>query len=64
MRRGRVVRKHVIVFLVALLVLIPTNFVVSPRNPWWLYVLMAWLPLIAAHTAWSMGLFERRKEGM
>jgi hypothetical protein len=31
--------------------------------PWWLWVLIAWMPLIAGHTAWSMGLFDRNKEG-
>jgi hypothetical protein len=62
-RRGRIVRKHVLVALLTLLVLIPVNFIVSRTNPWWLYVLMVWMPLIAAHTAWAMGLFDRHKEG-
>ena len=62
MRRGTAVRKHVIVGLLTLLVLIATNAIVSSRYPWWLWVLIAWLPLIAAHTAWSMGMFERAKK--
>ncbi len=56
-------RKHVIVALLALLVLIPVNFVVSRQYPWWLWVLVAWMPLIAAHTAWAKGLFDRNREG-
>jgi hypothetical protein len=63
MRRGRIVRKHVIVALLTLLVLIAANAIFSSRYPWWLWVLIAWMPLIAAHTAWAMGLFERNKEG-
>ena len=62
-RRSRSVRLHVIAALFALLVLIAVNAVFSSRYPWWLWVLLAWMPLIAAHTAWAMGLFERRREG-
>jgi uncharacterized membrane protein YdbT with pleckstrin-like domain len=63
MRRGRIVRKHVIVALLTLLVLIAVNAIFSSRYPWWLWVLIAWMPLVAAHTAWAMGLFERNKKG-
>ena len=63
MRRRGLVRRHVLVALGILLVLIPLNFATSPRNPWWLWVLTAWLPLLAAHTAWAMGLFDRKQEG-
>ena len=63
MRRARSVRLHVIVALLALLVLIAVNALVSSAYPWWLWVLMAWMPLIAGRTAWSMGLFDRDKEG-
>ncbi len=63
MRRARSVRLHVIVALFTLLGLIALNAVLSSHYPWWLWVLMVWMPLIAAHTAWSMGLFDRNKEG-
>jgi hypothetical protein len=59
MRRARKVRLHVIVALLTLLVLIAVNAVFTSRYPWWLWVLMAWMPLIAAHAAWAMGLFDR-----
>ncbi|MBL8837556.1 MAG: hypothetical protein JNL66_15000 [Alphaproteobacteria bacterium] len=55
--RVRSLRLHIIVALGALLVLIPLNLFTTPRNPWWLYVLMAWMPLIAGHAAWAMGMF-------
>ena len=54
---------HVMVALFALLVLIAVNAVFSSRYPWWLWVLIAWVPLIAAHSAWAKGLFDRSKEG-
>jgi uncharacterized membrane protein YdbT with pleckstrin-like domain len=62
-RRGQVVRKHVMIGLLTLLVLIAVNALFSSRYPWWLWVLIAWMPLVAAHTAWAMGMFERKKEG-
>jgi hypothetical protein len=63
MKRARSVRLHVIVALFTLLVLIAVNGLTSSRYPWWLWVLMAWMPLLAVHTAWGMGLFGRNKEG-
>ena len=62
LRRARPVRLHLIVALFALLVLIAVNALFSSRYPWWLWVLIVWLPLIIAHTAWSKGLFDRSKK--
>ena len=59
LRRGRAVRLHLIVGLFTLLVLIAVNALFSSRYPWWLWVLTAWVPLIACHTAWAKGLFDR-----
>ena len=63
LKRARSVRLHVIVALFTLLACIAANAIITSQYPWWLWVLMAWMPLIAAHTAWSMGLFDRNKEG-
>ena len=68
MRRSRSVRLHLIVALFALMVLIAVNALFSSRYPWWLWVLVAWLPLITGHIAWARGLFgrnnlDRNKEG-
>ena len=62
-RRNRAVRLHVIVALLSLLVLIAVNAIFTRGYPWWIWVLMAWMPIIAGHTAWAMGLFDRSKEG-
>jgi hypothetical protein len=62
-RRARSVRLHLIVALFALMVVIAVNAFFSSRYPWWLWVLTAWLPLIAGHTAWAKGLFDRHREG-
>ena len=63
MRRRRSLRLHIIVALFALLVLIAANAMLTSAYPWWLWVLMAWMPLVAGHTAWAMGLFDRNNEG-
>jgi hypothetical protein len=63
MRRARFVRLHLIAALLTLLVLIAVNAVTSSRYPWWLWVLTAWMPMMAIHTAWGRGLFDRNKEG-
>ena len=63
LRRNRAVRLHVIVALLTLLVLIAVNALFTTGYPWWIWVLMVWMPIIAGHTAWAMGLFERNKEG-
>ena len=62
-RRQRSVRLHVIVAMFTLMVLIAVNALFTRAYPWWLWVLMVWMPIIAGHTAWSMGLFDRNKEG-
>jgi hypothetical protein len=59
-RRARSVRLHVIAALLVLLVLIAVNALTDRANPWWLWVLMAWMPLVAGHTAWAMGLFDKK----
>jgi hypothetical protein len=63
LKRGRSVRLHVIVALSTLLVLITVNALTSSRYPWWLWALMAWMPIIAIHTAWAIGLFDRNSKG-
>ena len=62
MRRSRLVRLHVIVALLVLLLMIAINAFTDRGHPWWLWVLMVWMPLVAAHTAWAMGLFDRNNK--
>ena len=61
MRRARIVRLHLIAALLTLMVLIAVNALFSGRYPWWLWVLTAWMPLFAGHSAWALGLFDRHK---
>ena len=61
-RRRRGLRLHIIWAMATLAVLILINAIFSHRYPWWLWVLMIWLPIIAVHTAWVMGLFGSRRK--
>ena len=61
-RRGRSVRKHVMLALLVLLVVIPVNFLTYPKYPWWIWAALGWMPVVALHTAWAMGLLDRKKE--
>lgn len=56
-RRRAGLRRHIMWALFGLMALIAANFALSPRYPWWIWALMAWMPLVALHTAWAMGLF-------
>jgi hypothetical protein len=58
LRRRRSLRLHIIWAMGVLALLILSNAIFSPRYPWWLWVLMLWMPLIAIHTAWAMGLIR------
>jgi uncharacterized membrane protein YdbT with pleckstrin-like domain len=61
-RRGKSLRRHIMWAMIILMVLIPVNFLATPGYPWWMWVMMGWLPLIAGHTAYAMGLFDRNEE--
>ena len=58
-RRRRGLRLHVICAMGILAVLILVNMLFYRAYPWWLWVLMLWMPLIALHTGWAMGLLRR-----
>jgi uncharacterized membrane protein YdbT with pleckstrin-like domain len=63
-RRRRGLRLHIIWAMGILALLIAINAFTRSAYPWWMWVLIAWMPLIAAHAAWAMGLFGRgRREG-
>lgn len=59
--RMRGLRLHLLFGLGMLMVLILFNMIVTPAYPWWLYGLMAWMPLVAIHAAIAMELFGQRK---
>jgi hypothetical protein len=62
-RRLRGLRLHIIWAMAILALLIMVNAFTSSAYPWWMWILIAWMPLIAAHAAWAMGLFGRGRRG-
>ena len=62
-RRRRGLRLHIIWAMGILALLIVINAFTGSAYPWWMWVLMVWMPLIAVHTAWAMRLFGRGRSG-
>jgi uncharacterized membrane protein YdbT with pleckstrin-like domain len=57
-RRMRGLRRHFLVMLVVMAILIPVNFILGPAKPWWIAILLAWGAPLAVHVAWAMELFS------
>jgi hypothetical protein len=54
-------RLHAILFLAALVIMIPVNFVVSPANPWWMYFAFAWALPLFAHWLYAQEIVGGRR---
>lgn len=59
-RRRKWLLNHFIAYLAVLVVAVPVNFLTTPEQPWFLLILVGWGAPLAVHTAWAMGLFDRR----
>lgn len=57
--RARLVgfRNHLIAYFVAMIVLVPVNLLTDPENPWFVWPMVGWGPILALHAAYAMGLF-------
>jgi hypothetical protein len=51
---------HFIAYFAVLVVAVPVNYLTAPENPWFLLIMVGWGAPLAVHTAWAMGLFDRR----
>ncbi len=49
---------HLIRYFMAMVVLVPVNFTLSPENPWFLLPMIGWGSVLALHAAYAMGLFR------
>ncbi len=49
---------HLALYFMAMVVLVPVNFTLSPENPWFLLPMAGWGPVLALHAAYAMGLFR------
>ncbi len=59
-RRLRGFGNHLVAYFLAMVILVPVNFLTTPDHPWFLFPLVAWGAPLAVHAAWAMGLFGRR----
>lgn len=60
-RRRSQLLNHFIAYFGALVLLVPLNFVTTPDRVWFVYPMVAWMAPLALHTAWAMGLFDRKR---
>ena len=57
-RRLRGFGLHLLGYLATMAVLVPINFVVSPRTPWFVLPMVGWGSVLALHAAYAMDLFR------
>lgn len=52
-------RWHMIGYFAVMAALVPANLLLAPDRPWFVLPMVGWGAVLAAHTAWVMGLFGR-----
>lgn len=57
-RRLRGFGLHLLVYFLAMIVLVPVNFSVTPEEPWVVLPMVGWGSVLAVHVAWVMGLLD------
>jgi hypothetical protein len=61
-RRLRAFIIHLVIYFATMTVLLPINFIYTPRSPWILFLVVGWGAPLALHAAWAMGLFDRLRK--
>jgi hypothetical protein len=61
-RRLRGFVRHLIGYVLVVLVLAALNLVVAPDRPWFVWPLVAWMAPLAIHAAYAMHLFVKSRE--
>ncbi|MFV3130162.1 2TM domain-containing protein [Niveispirillum sp. KHB5.9] len=59
-RRRSQLLNHLLAFFIFAVVIVPVNFITTPDNVWFFYPLVAWMAPLALHTAYAMGMLDRR----
>ncbi|WNJ98221.1 2TM domain-containing protein [Thalassospiraceae bacterium LMO-JJ14] len=49
---------HLVVYLAAMIVLVPYNLMATPDDPWFVLPMVGWGSVLALHVAWVMGLLD------
>lgn len=61
-RRLRGFGAHLIVYFVVMIVLVAVNLATQPSEPWFVFPMVGWGPVLAAHAAYAMRLFGGRRD--
>ncbi|MFY8094326.1 MAG: 2TM domain-containing protein [Niveispirillum sp.] len=59
-RRRSQLLNHFLAFFVFAVVIVPVNFFITPDQIWFFWPLVGWMGPLALHTAYAMGLFDKR----
>lgn len=49
---------HLAGYFLVMIILVPVNLALTPENPWFVWPMVGWGPVLAIHAAWVMGLFD------
>jgi hypothetical protein len=61
--RLRGFKLHLGAYFAVMTVLVIVNLTTTPDRPWFVWPMVGWGPILAVHTAWAMGLFDRLSRG-
>lgn len=61
-RRLRAFGAHLIGYFVVMIVLVAVNMATQPNEPWFVFPMVGWGPVLAVHAAYAMRLFGGPKD--
>ena len=59
--RLRVFGYHLACYFIVVATLVPLNLLTMPQTPWFVFPLVGWGGILAAHVAYVMGLFPDKR---
>ena len=57
--RLRGLKRHLLAYFAVMVVLVLVNLLATPGRIWFVLPMVGWGPVLAIHTAWAMGLFDK-----
>lgn len=51
---------HLLAYFFFAVIIVPVNFFVTPDRVWFFWPLVGWMGPLALHTAYAMGMFDRK----
>ncbi|MGB0671549.1 MAG: 2TM domain-containing protein [Rhodospirillales bacterium] len=53
---------HLASYFAVMILIVPLNLWLGPDEPWFLWPMIGWSPVLTVHAAWAMGLFDVLRE--